>query len=169
MVNAFTRSSKIMPSVSYCSVWLGHRKNTRTIFYRHPNGRILLQISGLISRESFPDKTSCLLNARTIKMSENDAYLYVIRNRQLNQSLIKNKEFCVWRALTYKISSLGSLFMKHRFFLFHTPIIALGKVFSTTCHYIHYALSLKYLLRLENHEGMRSVDTCGTRFGPKPS
>ena len=93
MVNAFTRSSKIMPSVSYCSVWLGHRKNTRTIFYRHPNGRILLQISGLISRESFPDKTSCLLNARTIKMSENDAYLYVIRNRQLNQSLIKTKSF----------------------------------------------------------------------------
>ena len=30
------------------------------------------------------------------------------------------------------VSSLGSLFMKHRFFLFHTPIIALGKVFSTT-------------------------------------
>ena len=28
------------------------------------------------------------------------------------------------------VSSLGSLFMKHRFFLFHTPIIALGKVFS---------------------------------------
>ena len=55
------------------------------------------------------------------------------------------------------VSSLGSLFMKHRFFLFHTPIIALGKVFSTTCHYIHYALSLKYLLRLENHEGMSSV------------
>ena len=28
------------------------------------------------------------------------------------------------------ISSLGSLFIPHRFFLFHTPIIALGKVFS---------------------------------------
>ena len=30
------------------------------------------------------------------------------------------------------VSSLCSLFMKHRFFLFHTPIIARGKVFSTT-------------------------------------
>ena len=47
------------------------------------------------------------------------------------------------------VSSLGSLFMKHRFFLFHTPIIALGKVFSTT---VTIYIMLLVLLRLENHE-----------------
>ena len=34
------------------------------------------------------------------------------------------------KVLNNNLSSLGSLFIPHRFFLFHTPIIALGKVFS---------------------------------------
>ena len=47
-----------------------------------------------------------------------------------NLKLLASKILLVQQQMHMIVSSLGSLFTKHQFFLFHTPIIALGKVFS---------------------------------------
>ena len=79
-----------------------------------PQGQVLsAHVAGKVVMKSY------LSGMPECKFGINDKIVVDSKGKQMSNS-VETKRF----------SSLGSLFIPHRFFLFHTPIIALGKVFS---------------------------------------